>query len=213
MKLTPYVLIKEGAEARSYKGSFFGIPAVFKVRVPKSYRHPELEKRIVRVRLRNEARALCLARRAGVRVPGVLFASPAYGLLVMEEVSGERMSLVLSSLPKERQEAVLLDTGRQLGLLHRAGMTHGDLTTSNIIIPADSNSVIFIDMSMSSRDASIEDMGVDWRLLKEAFVSTHYDIIESLTLIQKGYLSSYPEGVDVIERAMEIEARGRYQVG
>ncbi|MEM3341626.1 MAG: KEOPS complex kinase/ATPase Bud32 [Thermoplasmata archaeon] len=205
-------LIKEGAEARTYRGSFFGIPAVFKIRVPKSYRHPEVDRRLVRMRLRNEARALVLARKAGVRVPRLLFTLPSQGLLVMEEARGERMSAVLSSLSEERMQEVLLDTGRQLALLHKAGLTHGDLTTSNIIIPT-AGPVIFIDLSMSLREANLEDMGVDWRLLKEAFISTHYEIVDALGMIRKGYLTEFPEGTSVLERAEEIEGRGRYHVG
>nr|KAF6472761.1 TP53 regulating kinase [Molossus molossus] len=58
-------LVKQGAEARVFRGSFQGRAAVVKHRFPKGYRHPALEARLGRRRTVQEARALLRCRRAG----------------------------------------------------------------------------------------------------------------------------------------------------
>ncbi|PNI59725.1 TP53RK isoform 2 [Pan troglodytes] len=58
-------LVKQGAEARVFRGRFQGRAAVIKHRFPKGYRHPALEARLGRRRTVQEARALLRCRRAG----------------------------------------------------------------------------------------------------------------------------------------------------
>ena len=58
-------LVKQGAEARVFRGRFQGRAAVVKHRFPKGYRHPTLEARLSRRRTVQEARALLRCRRAG----------------------------------------------------------------------------------------------------------------------------------------------------
>nr|KAF6424082.1 TP53 regulating kinase [Rousettus aegyptiacus] len=58
-------LIKQGAEARIFRGRFQGRAALVKYRFPKGYRHPALEARLGRRRTVQEARALLRCRRAG----------------------------------------------------------------------------------------------------------------------------------------------------
>ncbi len=54
--LKSFTPLRQGAEARLYVGTFLGLPAVAKERFHKSYRHPELDRRITRERLKAEAR-------------------------------------------------------------------------------------------------------------------------------------------------------------
>lgn len=66
-------LVKQGAEARVFRGRFQGRAAVVKYRFPKGYRHPALEARLGRRRTVQEARALLRCRRAGEAArPGAL---------------------------------------------------------------------------------------------------------------------------------------------
>lgn len=58
-------LVKQGAEARLYRGRFLGRPTVMKLRFPKRYRHRLLEERLSRRRTAQEARSLLRCRRAG----------------------------------------------------------------------------------------------------------------------------------------------------
>ncbi len=58
--------------------------------------------------------------------------------------------------------------------MHEAGVVHGDLTTSNIMIKNDENhSIVFIDFGLASTQPNIEDKAVDLYVLERAFISTH----------------------------------------
>jgi Kae1-associated kinase Bud32 len=69
-------LIHKGAEAYLYRGVYAGVEAVYKYRVPKKYRHPELDARIRSSRTIREARIMLHARNSGVPVPAVLLVEP-----------------------------------------------------------------------------------------------------------------------------------------
>lgn len=61
--------------------------------------------------------------------------------------------------------------------MHEAEVIHGDLTTSNIMIPDDSssNDVVLIDFGLASMKPVIEDKAVDLYVMERAFQSTHPD--------------------------------------
>ena len=61
--------IFQGAEARVYTTTFAGHPAVVKERLVKSYRVVELDRKINKQRLLQEARCIVKCRRAGVTTP------------------------------------------------------------------------------------------------------------------------------------------------
>jgi TP53 regulating kinase-like protein len=67
--LSSLELVKQGAEARVFRGHFQGRAAVVKHRFPKGYRHPALEARLGRRRTVQEARALLRCRRVGKAAP------------------------------------------------------------------------------------------------------------------------------------------------
>jgi TP53 regulating kinase-like protein len=58
--------LKQGAEARLWSGTLFGLECVAKERFPKRYRHPELNETLTKDRLRSEARFIHRARAAGM---------------------------------------------------------------------------------------------------------------------------------------------------
>lgn len=58
-------LLKQGAEARIYRGSFYGKPCIVKERFAKNYRHPQLDQEICKERLKSEVRSLVRCRLAG----------------------------------------------------------------------------------------------------------------------------------------------------
>ena len=59
----------QGADGRVFTTSFAGMPAVVKERLGKSYRVVELDKKINKQRLLQEARCIVKCRRAGVSAP------------------------------------------------------------------------------------------------------------------------------------------------
>ena len=62
-------LLKQGAEAKLYAGTFLGKSVIVKERFKKKYRHPELENRITRDRIKAEARFLTRCRSIGRQKP------------------------------------------------------------------------------------------------------------------------------------------------
>ena len=62
---TEFELIKQGSEARVFLGQFQGKTCIIKERFSKKYRHPDLDKELIKERLKNEVRSLVRCRFAG----------------------------------------------------------------------------------------------------------------------------------------------------
>ena len=58
--------IRQGAEAKLYRGFFYGRPCYSKERFSKSYRHPSLDKYLTIQRLKAELRAINRCRSLGM---------------------------------------------------------------------------------------------------------------------------------------------------
>jgi Kae1-associated kinase Bud32 len=131
-----------------------------------------------------------------------------YNEITMEEVQGPRVKDELDRASPEEVEALCIEMGRLFGLLHHAGIVHGDLTTSNMI--KSKGRMWFIDFSLGSRCAMVEEMGVDLHLLKEAFQSAHSTLLSSFPIILDSYRQHFGRAEEVIKKMKEIEGRGRY---
>ena len=95
-----------------------------------------------------------------------------------------------------------------VGRLHTAGIIHGDLTTSNIIVRG--GSCVLIDFGLSLVSSEIENRGVDLHVFFQTLESTtanHGSLQEAFTA---GYSSEFPGYADVLAREQEIGHRGRY---
>ncbi len=201
-------VIRRGAEAEISIDRWMGREVIMKRRVPKTYRHPDLDCALRASRTRNEARLMHEAREHGVPTP-IIYDIDAYDAsLVMQYLEGERVKDVLDAGKAERIQWIYEEVGRLIANLHGAGMTHGDLTTSNMISSDDK--IWFIDFSLGSRNAGLEEMGVDMHLLKEAFTSAHSEKLEGFEIILTSYSKNFPRGKEVIKKMKEIEGRGRY---
>lgn len=201
-------VIRRGAEAEIGRDVWMGRRVIVKSRVTKGYRHPDLDSSLRVSRTKNEARLIQDARRHGVPTPIIYDIDLMNGKIVMEEIVGERVKDVLDSVDEEGCRAICIEIGRLVALLHKAGITHGDLTTSNMIMR--DGKIWFIDLSLGSRNAMIEEMGVDLHLLKEAFQSAHSLILPMYDVIIDSYQSNYERGNEVLKKIKEIEDRGRY---
>jgi TP53 regulating kinase-like protein len=60
-----FKLIKQGAEAKLYKGNYLGRPAIVKERFKKRYRHINLDDHLTKERMKSEARAILRCKLAG----------------------------------------------------------------------------------------------------------------------------------------------------
>lgn len=198
-------LIDIGAEARILSASWRGREVVVKHRVPKRYRHPEIDTSLRQTRTRGEARLLALAREAGVRTPIVYDIDIGQCTIVMERMEGTPLKEVLETADTRRGD-VLREVGRSVGRLHRADIVHGDLTGANLIVR--DGTVQIIDFGLGERTSEVEAKGVDLHVLEEALKAINMEAL--FTEVEKGYTEVWPEGEEVVSRVKEIAKRGRY---
>ncbi len=176
----------------------------------KGYRHPRLDEGLRGARTRAEARLFREARRQGVAVPILYDVDVAEDRLVMERVEGPTAKEVLDG-PGEGARALCREMGRLAGRLHGGGVVHGDLTTSNMIVRG--TRLYLIDFGLGERTEELEAQGVDLHLLREAFLSAHAEKADLFQEVLRGYREAWDEAEAVIQKAEEIERRGRYVRG
>ncbi|MFB6166513.1 MAG: bifunctional N(6)-L-threonylcarbamoyladenine synthase/serine/threonine protein kinase, partial [Haloarculaceae archaeon] len=173
---------------------------VRKERVPKRYRHPELDARLRGERTREEARLTSEARRHGVPTPVLIDADPRDARLVMERV-GE------ADLRERLTEAGVRDVGRHLATIHEAGFVHGDPTTRNVRVGADRTYLIDFGLSFYTDDA--EDYAMDLHVFAQSLAGTADDPAALLSAAEDAYRAVGDESV--LDTLREVEGRGRYQ--
>lgn len=201
--------IGDGAEAVVYKKAGKPDKAVkaVKVRPVKGYRRRELDEELRRKRTRAEAKALRKAGATGVNAPQVLRVDDKEMVLETGFVKGKR---VRDALNAGNCALVCKEIGRQVALLHNAGIVHGDLTTSNFMLSG--GRVVFIDFGLSFHSQRVEDKAVDLHLLKEALESKHHALAEKgFREALKAYEKTAAHAKEVFNRLNEIESRGRYK--
>ncbi|MFB6151044.1 MAG: bifunctional N(6)-L-threonylcarbamoyladenine synthase/serine/threonine protein kinase [Haloarculaceae archaeon] len=175
---------------------------VVKRRVPRSYRHPELDERLRRERTRREARLTSEARRHGVPTPVVRDVDPAAARIVFERVGG-------SDLREALAPGTVRDVGRHLATIHDAGFVHGDPTTRNVRVDGDRTYLIDFGLGYSTRDE--EDHAVDLHVLAQSLAGTADDPDALREASERGYREASERADAVLDRLREVEGRGRYQ--
>ncbi|MCI4366696.1 MAG: Kae1-associated serine/threonine protein kinase [Thermoplasmata archaeon] len=203
-----------GAEASIRAVDWWGFPAMVKERDAKGYRPKALDDRLRKERTRTEARLLGEARRLGVRTPILYDVDLVRHRLVLEELPGPTLKQLLEdpSLPEGDLDAAVRMFGETLGRLHSGGISHGDLTSSNVIFPEGAGAPpALIDLSMGERTAGVEELGIDLHLVEEDLKSLHPRADALLEAFYQGYVGTNPErSAAVRERATEIRGRVRY---
>ena len=125
------------------------------------------------------------------------------------------MQYIVGTLVNDLSESKLIksciEIGKIVGVMHKNGIMHGDLTTSNFIV---SNEKIFVlDFGLANKTIKPEDHAVDLRLLKEILNSAHAKIMnKAWSNFLKGYKSEVgsPYFSKVTNLVKLIESRGRY---
>jgi len=201
-------IVQRGAEAVLFLKKHEGEDVLVKERVRKSYRIPELDKRIRSQRTRGEAKLLSMARRVGVNTPRTLELGESS--IVMEWLNGRRVKDCLNELPKKERLEIYRLVGETVGRLHEGGLIHGDLTTSNMIVR--DSKLFLIDFGLGKFSNKIEDQAVDLYVLYEAIRSTHFIWLEEAwTNVLKAYNQKYSNAQQVLGRLKKIESRRRYK--
>jgi Kae1-associated kinase Bud32 len=206
--------ISRGAEAALRKVDWWGFPALLKERDAKSYRPKSLDERLRRERTRTEVRLLVDARRLGVRTPIIYDVDLARHRIILEELPGPTLREMIEDpdLPAATLAAAVRRFGGALGRLHAGRISHGDLTSSNVLFPnGPEGDPAFLDLSMGSRSPGLEELGIDLHLVEEDLKALHARPDLLLRSFQQGYAEGNPEGEkDVRARAKAIRGRVRY---
>ena len=200
-------LIKKGAEADIYTGTWKNSKALFKTRKIKTYRNSSLDSKIRKQRTIKESQMLSQVKSFGIPAPLVYFVNLEKSMIVMQEIPGKPVH----DLPESKIIQISKQIGKLVGLLHKNGVMHGDLTTSNFILFK--NTIFMIDFGLSQNSIKPEDHAVDLRLIKEILNSAHAKIMEPSW---KNFLNGYKSVVGItyqtkiVKLVSEIESRGRY---
>lgn len=242
----PPTLVTQGAEGRLYKTTYQSPdrPCALKYRPPKPYRHPILDARLTKARISSEAKVLEKCLREGVPVPAVYGMDPAAGWMAIEWIEGAPVRVGINEWLGERPEdddeqkareaaddVPLVDLMRRIGTavgaLHKTGVVHGDLTTSNMMLrpweekqqnghAAEGGSamilrgdVVVIDFGLATQSMSDEDRAVDLYVLERAFASTHPRAERLFVEVLGAYGKTFKKATAVLNKLEDVRMRGR----
>jgi len=200
-------LLKKGAEADIYQTKWQNSKAILKIRKIKNYRNPLLDSKIRKQRTIKESQMISLVKSFGIHTPLVYFVNLKKSSIIMQEISGKP----IHDLSESKIIKLSKDIGKLVGTLHKNGVMHGDLTTSNFILFQ--KTVFVIDFGLSQNTIKPEDHAVDLRLIKEILNSAHAKIMLSAW---KNFLLGYKSIVGhvyyskITNLVSDIESRGRY---
>lgn len=214
-----------GAEAEVWAGHWMGRAAVRKQRRPRAWRHPDLDHRLGHRRMMTEARLMVRMHRAGLAIPALFDLDPEAGIMIMERIPGRPLIEVLRdrSVPQSYIETALESTGAAIRNVHRLAITHGDLSTNNVLIDEQGRATL-IDFGLAVIDYEVERFGIDLHVIDEILGASHPDIAQGIEHLLNGYSSeekrqgppvdqtggAVPGADEVLKRLDHVRTRVRY---
>jgi TP53 regulating kinase-like protein len=181
-------------------------------------------------------------RREGVRVPALYALDWEEGWMMTEWIGGGTVRSVLDVLLEgfvdgqgegDKEEGLwglMGRIGRLVASCHDAGVIHGDLTTSNIMLRTSPSIVsssqhqavdpatlvdaepILIDFGLASTSSQEEDRAVDLYVLERAFGSTHPRAEGLFGEVLRAYGEGFKGAKGVLKRYQEVRMRGRKKI-
>lgn len=200
-------LIKKGAEGDLFLTKWNDQKAILKERKQKNYRNSELDHRIRKQRTIRESEIISEVKSFGVSTPLIYYVNTKKSTIIMQYISGT----LIHELPKSKLILICKKIGKIVGTMHKNGIMHGDLTTSNFILSK--NKIFVIDFGLAIRTKKPEDHAVDLRLFKEILNSAHAsEMKEAWANFLVGYKSVVGASTfnKVSNLVSVIESRGRY---
>lgn len=148
-----------------------------------------------------------------------------------EEAKGHEGDAVPVTGDREEDKelvALMRRIGSAVGRMHKVGIVHGDLTTSNMMLrpwekgrePSNGHAssgdglldgdIVIIDFGLASQSSSDEDRAVDLYVLERAFASTHSRAEELFTtVLDSAYREAFKQAPVVLKKLEEVRMRGR----
>ena len=205
-----------GAEATAISGSWLGREAVLKKREPRAYRHPSLDRKLTRQRLAAEARIIARLQDTEFPSPLLLDMDAECGWILISRIDGVPLYDALQNGDAGLKE--IRKFGELIRKLHENDISHGDLTTHNVLI--DENGYLtLIDFGLARIAPEIEQLGLDLQVLNECLTASHYNLESAVESMVDGYLSADSgnsstipnlSAKEVVERFNAIRGRVRY---
>ena len=200
-------LINRGAEADVYSTMWDKKKAILKIRKVKSYRNSLLDQKIRKQRTTRESQIISQVKSFGISTPLIYFMDINKCSILMQYIDGK----IVRDLKGNDIVKICSEIGKIVGTMHKNGIMHGDLTTSNFIL--DKKKLFLIDFGLASRTEKPDDHAVDLRLFKEILNSAHAEVMEkSWKNFQKGYSKAVgmKYSKKILNLVAVIESRGRY---
>ena len=200
-------LINRGAEADVYSTMWDKKKAILKIRKTKSYRNSLLDQKIRKQRTSRESQIISQVKSFGISTPLIYFMDINKCSILMQYIDGK----IIRDLKGNDIVKICSEIGQIVGTMHKNGIMHGDLTTSNFIL--DKQKLFLIDFGLASRTEKPDDHAVDLRLFKEILNSAHAEVMEkSWKNFQKGYSKAVgmKYSKKILNLVAVIESRGRY---
>ena len=204
----PLELLHEGAEATVTAGKWMGKPAVLKMRRPRSYRHPDLDRRLTRSRLSVEVRVLGRLQQSGFSSPSLYDCDIEESWILISRIDGRPLYEAISDCSAGID--VMENIGALIRRLHEEDISHGDLTTHNILIDEMGN-LSLIDFGLARVSPELEHMGLDLQVLNECLTASHSELGGAVDAMLGGYIDAgNNEAANVVSRFETIRGRVRY---
>ena len=200
-------LINRGAEADVYSTIWDKKKAILKIRTKKAYRNSLLDQKIRKQRTIRESQIISQVKSFGIPTPLIYFVDLNKYSILMQNIDGK----TVRDTQDNEIVKVCNEIGKIVGTMHKNGIMHGDLTTSNFIVHK--KKLFLIDFGLASRTEKPDDHAVDLRLFKEILNSAHAKIMEkSWKNFQKGYSKAVglKYSKKILNLVSVIERRGRY---
>lgn len=155
----------------------------------------------------------------GGGVPAVLGMSWEEGWVALEWVQGRTVKAAIREREEgseEKLKGMMKRVGEAVGKLHAAGVVHGDLTTSNLMLRQEEGEkgmegeIVVIDFGLAMQSLQEEERAVDLYVLERAFGSTHPREEELFGVVLEGYVGMAGKwGKGVMRRLEDVRMRGR----
>lgn len=200
-------LLKKGAEGDIFLTSWNKQKAILKARKKKDYRNSSLDQRIRKQRTIRECEIISEVKSYGISTPLIYKMDTKKCTIMMQYIDGR----LVNELSESKLIKSCIEIGKIVGIMHKNGIMHGDLTTSNFIVYK--GRIFVLDFGLANKTNKPEDHAVDLRLLKEILNSAHAKIMnKSWSNFLKGYKSvvgptRFSKVTDLVK---VIESRGRY---
>lgn len=208
----PEKTLHEGAEATVTAGSWLGKAAVLKMRRPRGYRHPDLDRSLTRQRLSVEARVLARLQSSEFPSPALFDLDLEEGWMLLSRIDGRPLYDALNDTSVD--DASMVNVGALIRRLHEMDISHGDMTTHNILTDA-AGSLSLIDFGLARISPELEHLGLDLQVLNECLTASHSEHEGAVQSMLDGYLAADAGGgvasaTEVVARFDAIRGRVRY---